>query len=52
MQRLIFNLEDHHVAALDRLVNEAEFGTDRSKAIRAILDEFFERRAMQCAPTQ
>lgn len=46
MQRVIFHLEDRQVKGIDRIIAMSEYGTDRSKVLRTILDEHFRRNGV------
>lgn len=40
MQRIIVNLEDDQLAGLDKFILERRFGTDRSKLLRELINDF------------
>jgi len=41
MEKVLISFEEDHVRLLDKIVQEAKFGTDRSKVVRAILNDYF-----------
>lgn len=43
MEKLIFSLDDRHIETLETIIAQSKYGTDRSKVLRYILDDFFRR---------